>query len=222
MFLLGHSCWSYLTSKFIGRQLGVDLPLYLALLSGVLPDFDIYFHPLIQHHTITHSILFLGPITVILMYRYRLLGAAFGVGLLSHLLTDSLVGTIPILYPISGLVIGLDLGIPGPVDTSLEMGALVLAFLYAMRNDDYKQFLHRRKESLPVIIPLVSIVTLSLLFVSDNNISLTTLAFSRKALTLITLGHAILLSTLTVGALQGLRGHMAEWKRTRSPVQSPP
>lgn len=156
-----------------------------------------------------------------LTYRYKRLGVAFSLGLLSHLLTDSLVGTIPVLYPLSGLVIGLDLGIPGPADTSLEIGALVLAFLYALQNDDYKQFLHRGKESLSVIIPLASIVTLSLLFVSDNNISLTTLAFSRKALTLITVGHAILLAILTMGAFQGLRGQMAEWKRTRSSIQTP-
>src|SRR6266852_4745935 len=80
MFLLGHSCWSYILSKATGRKLRVDLPLYLALLAGVLPDFDIYFHPIIQHHTITHSVLLLGPVTVLLTYRYRRLGAAFSLG----------------------------------------------------------------------------------------------------------------------------------------------
>jgi len=45
MFLLGHSCWSYLFSKATGRKLNVNLPAYLALLSGILPDFDIYFQP---------------------------------------------------------------------------------------------------------------------------------------------------------------------------------
>ncbi len=209
MFLLGHSCWSYLISKFTGRRLRADLPLYLALLSGVLPDFDIYFQPLVKHHTITHSILFLGPVVVIVTYRYRRLGAAFSLGLLSHLLTDSLVGTIPILYPVSGLVIGLDLGIPGLADTFLETGALVVAFLYALRNEDYKQFLHRQRESLPIIVPLVSIVTLSLLFAGDNNIPLTSLAFSRKALTLITVGHIILLAVLALGVFQGVRAYLA-------------
>ena len=51
MFLLGHSCWSYLFSKATGRELKIELPAYLALLSGILPDFDIYFQPYIVHHT---------------------------------------------------------------------------------------------------------------------------------------------------------------------------
>ncbi len=187
----------------------------------MLPDFDIYFQPLVRHHTITHSILFVGPITVILTYRYRRLGAAFSLGLLSHLLTDSLVGTIPILYPVSGLVIGLDLGLPGPADTLLETGALVLAFLYALQNDDYKQFLRQKSDSLPIIIPLVSIVTLSLLFAGDNNIPLTSLAFSRKALTLITVGHVILLAALALGAFQGVRAYLGERKSVPSRAQSP-
>ena len=68
MFLLGHSCWSYLVSKSGGRALHVKIPLYLSLLAGLLPDFDIYFHPIIQHHTITHSLLLLGPITALLTY----------------------------------------------------------------------------------------------------------------------------------------------------------
>jgi len=54
MFLLGHSCWSYLFSKATGRQLNVNLPAYLALLSGILPDFDIYFQPYIVPVSYTH------------------------------------------------------------------------------------------------------------------------------------------------------------------------
>ncbi len=190
----------------------VDLPLYLALLSGVLPDFDIYFEPLVKHHTITHSLLFLGPIVVILTFHYRRLGAAFSLGLLSHLLTDSLVGTIPVFYPISSLVIGLKLGLPGPADTLLETGALAISFLYALQNADYKQFLHREKESLPIIIPLASIVTLSLLYAGDTGKLLTTLAFARKALTFITIGHGILLTFLAIGTAQGVRAYMAPQK----------
>ncbi len=178
----------------------------------MLPDFDIYFQPLVQHHTITHSLLFLGPIVVILIFHYRRLGAAFSLGLLSHLLTDSLVGTIPVLYPLSSLVIGLNLGLPGPADTILETGALAVGFLYAMQNGDYKRFLQGEKESLPIIIPLTSVVTLSLLYAGDNGIPLTTLAFARKALTFITIGHGILLTFLTIGTAQGVRAYMAQQK----------
>ncbi len=208
MFLLGHSCWSYLVSKTGGRALHVKTPLYLALLAGLLPDFDIYFHPIIQHHTITHSLLLLGPVTALLTYRYQRLGAAFSIGILSHLLTDSLVGTIPILYPLSPVTIGLGLGIPSPADTLLEVGALAASIGLVFLNGDYILFTQARKESALIAIPLAAIVTLTLLFAGDNNIPLTVLAFSRKALTAITLGHIVLITILTAGTFQGSRAYL--------------
>jgi len=197
--------------------MGVDLPLYLALLAGVLPDFDIYFHPVIQHHTITHSVLLLGPVTILLTYRCRRLGAAFSVGILSHLLTDGLVGSIPIFYPISTFPVGLNLGIPSQADTLLEMGALAVSIAYVFANGDYVLFSTARKDSLPIAIPLASIVTLTLLFAGDNHIPLTELAFSRKALTAITLGHIIFGATLSVGTFQGIRAYWRSSKRKAGP-----
>ena len=209
MFLLGHSCWSYLISKATGQKLNVNLPLYLALLSGVLPDFDIYFQPILQHHTYTHSILVLGPALIVLTIRYRRLGAAFSTGLLSHLLTDSLVGDIPPLYPITDASIGLNLGIPGPIDTVLETGALLLVAVYALKNGDYRQFTSPDKDSLPMMVTLTSIVTLTLLYAGDNNIPLAAFAFSRRALTLISLGHIFQAGALALGTAQGLRAYLA-------------
>ncbi len=208
MFLLGHSCWSYLISKATGRGLKARLPLYLALLSGVLPDFDIYLHPLIEHHTITHSLLFLGPITALLTYRYKRLGATFSVGMLSHLLTDSLVGTIPIFYPVSTLIVGLGLGVPSPADTLLEMGALAASIGYVLVNGDYVLFSRQGKDSVRIAIPMAAIVTLTLLYAGDNQISLTALAFSRKALTAISVGHMMLVAALALGTLQGIRAYL--------------
>lgn len=211
MFLLGHSCWSYLFSKVTGQELKVSVPAYMALLSGVLPDFDIYFQPWIKHHTYTHSLLVLGPIVVILSYRYRMLGIAFSAGLLSHLFTDSLVGTIPLLYPLyPGTEIGLSLGLPSTADTLLEMGAFAAVLVYAFVNGDYKLVSKSQEGSLYLAIPLVAIVTLTLLFAGDNKIPLATVAFSRKALTAITVGHLVLAGILAVGVLQGIRAYLAK------------
>lgn len=199
----------------------MNLPLYLALLSGVLPDFDIYFQPYLQHHTYTHSILILGPVSLLLTVRYKRLGAAFSAGLLSHLLTDGLVGDIPPLYPITEATIGLNLGIPGPIDTILETGALLLVVFYTLKNGDYRQFTHPNSDSLPMMVTLASIVTLTLLYAGDNNISLTAFGFSRRALTLVSLGHIFLAGALALGTAQGLRAYMAR-EQSAARRQSPP
>jgi hypothetical protein len=206
MFLLGHSCWSYLFSKVTGRELKVNLPAYLALLSGILPDFDIYFQPYIVHHTYTHSLIVVVPVVIVLTYFFARLGFAFSIGILSHLLGDFLVGTIPILYPLlPNSDVGLNLGIPSLADTILEIGAFALVLVYAYRNGDYKLIVKPSRESLLLGIPLFALVTLTLLFAGDRSIPLAEFAFSRRALTVITLGHILLSGILGLGVLQGLR-----------------
>src|SRR5438132_13579334 len=207
MFLLGHSCWSYLFSKATGRKLNVNLPAYLALLSGILPDFDIYFQPYLVHHTYTHSLIVIVPIILVLTYFFGRLGFAFSIGILSHLLGDFLVGTIPLLYPFyPNSDVGLNLGIPSLADTVLEIGAFGLVLVYAYRNGDYKLVLKPSRESFLLAIPLFALVTLTLLFAGDRSIQLAELAFSRRALTIITLEHVILSVILGLATLRGFRG----------------
>jgi len=213
LFLLGHSCWSYLFSKLTGRKVKINLPAYMALLAGVLPDFDIYFKLLVQHHTYTHSLLILLPICTVLVVRFKGPGLAFSAGILSHLVADSIVGTIPPLYPLSDFQVGISLGLPSPADTTLEVGALGLVLLLAYLNGDYNLVTESHRESIYLMIPLVSIVTLTLLFAGDNNIPLAEFAFSRKALTLITLGHAALIGILGLALLQGIRAVMIDNRR---------
>jgi len=218
LFLLGHSCWSYLFSKLTGREVKVNLPAYLALLAGILPDFDIYFKPLIQHHIYTHSLIILLPICAVLVIRFKGLGLAFSAGILSHLVADSIVGTIPPLYPLSDFQLGISLGLPSPADTVLEVGALGLVVILSYLNGDYKLVNESHREGVYLTIPLVSIVTLTLLFAGDNNVPLAEFAFSRKALTLITLGHAVLIGILGLAALQGARAVIIDkWRPGQAP-----
>jgi len=231
LFLLGHSCWSYLFSKLTGREVRVDLPAYLALLAGILPDFDIYFKPLTQHHTYSHSLIILLPICAVLVIRFKGLGLAFSTGILSHLVADSIVGTIPPLYPLSDFQLGISLGLPSPADTALEVGALAIVLVLAYLNGDYKLVTGSHREGVHLAIPLVSIVTLTLLFAGDNNVPLAEFAFSRKALTLITLGHAVLIGILGIVVLRGARALIIDNRRRsrasngksseRQPVRSP-
>jgi len=185
----------------------------MALLAGVLPDFDIYFKPLIQHHTYTHSLVILLPICAGLVIRFKGMGLALSAGILSHLLADSMVGTIPPLYPLSDFQLGIALGLPSPTDTALEIGALGLVLILAYLNGDYKLVTESHRDGVYLAIPMVSIVTLTLLFAGDNNVPLAAFAFSRKALTLISLGHAALIGILGLAVLQGVRAVVVAYLR---------
>src|SRR2546426_9103313 len=221
MFLLGHSCWSYLFSKATGRRLNVNLPAYLALLSGILPDFDIYFQPYLRHHTYTHSLIVIIPLVLILTYFFGRIGFAFSIGILSHLLGDFLVGSIPLLYPLyPNSDVGLNLGIPSLADTILEIGAFGLVLVYAYRNGDYRLVLKPSRDSLLLVIPLFALVTLTLLFAGDRSIQLTEFAFSRRALTIITLGHILLSGILAIGVLQGFRWYLENRPARQTPGSS--
>jgi LexA-binding, inner membrane-associated putative hydrolase len=223
MFLLGHSCWSYLFSKLTGRKLNVNLPAYLALLSGILPDFDIYFQPYLVHHTYTHSLIVIIPVVLVLTYFFGRLGFAFSIGILSHLLGDFLVGTIPLLYPVfPNSDLGLNLGIPSLADTVLEIGAFALVLVYAYWNGDYKLVLKPSRESLLLAIPLFALVTLTLLFAGDRSIPLAEFAFSRRALTVITLGHILLSGILALGVVQGLIWYLGNRRvKQTAPSEAP-
>lgn len=226
MFLLGHACWSYLFSKATGRKLKVNLPAYLALLSGILPDFDIYFRPYLTHHTYTHSLVVIIPVILLLTYFFGRIGFAFSVGILSHLLADFLVGSIPLLYlyPLyTGPDVGLNLGIPSLADTILEIGAFALVLVYSYQNGDYKLVLKPSRDGLLLVIPLFALVSLTLLFASDNpSISLPAFAFSRRALTIITLGHILLSGILALGVLQGFRWYYQSRRAGRVTAGDPP
>jgi len=196
-------------SKATGRNVNVNLPAYLALLSGILPDFDIYFQPYLIHHTYTHSLIVIVPVVLVLTYFFGRPGFAFSVGILSHLLGDFIVGTIPLLYPLSpSSDVGLNLGIPSLADTVLEIGAFSLVLVYAYRNGDYKLVLKTSRDSLLLAIPLFALVTLTLLFAGDRSIPLAEFAFSRRAFTVITLGHILLSGILALGVLQGFRWYL--------------
>jgi hypothetical protein len=185
----------------------------MAILAGVLPDFDIYFKPWIQHHTYTHSLLILIPICGVLVFRFKRLGLAFSAGVLSHLMADSIVGTIPPLYPLSDFRLGISLGLPSPADTALEVGAFGLVLVLAYLNGDYKLVTAPHRENVYLAIPMVSITTLTLLFAGDNNVPLAAFAFSRKALTLITLCHAGLIGILGLAVFQGVRAGIIDNRR---------
>ncbi len=215
MFLLGHSVWGYLFIRLTGRKFRTSIPLPIALLVGIVPDFDLIFLPLsLSHHTYTHSLVLLGPITILLILILKQKGLLISIGILSHLFTDAIVGTIPILYPFSLIDVGL--GLPLAFDAYLEVGILPFVLLYALRNGDIKSIVTGDSKNIWILVPLVTIVSISLLFAQDNNIYLPAFAFSRKALTVITLGHYLLGIVMSAAVILALVTWIKDKQRSRN------
>src|SRR5207245_11318748 len=116
-----------------------------------------YFNPLIQHTTYIHSLILLLPSCAVLAIRFKGLGLAFSAGILSHLVADAIVGTIPPFYPLSNFQFGISLGLPSPADTVLEVGALGLVLVLAYLNGDYRLVTEPQSEYVYLLIPMVSI-----------------------------------------------------------------
>ena len=214
MFLLGHSVWGYLFCKISGRKLRSEIPLSFALFAGILPDFDLLFQPFgLLHHTFTHSLIFIGPLTIIPILLFKQKGLVLSIGILSHLFTDAIVGTIPVMFPLSLTEIGFRL--PLAVDAILEVGVLPFILLYILRNGDAKSILRGDFRNILIIIPFVAIVSLSFMFALDNNIYLPTYAFARKALTVITFGHYLLGFVMSLAIVLAFKTWFRDMNRSR-------
>lgn len=197
--------FGYLLVRLFDRVFKTHTSTWLALTVGLIPDVDLYFVSLgLQHHTFTHSILFWLPLLPVVYYKRQYIPAY--IGIVQHfLLDDMLVGTVPILLPFTTLTVGLDLGAPSTLDTLLECSALVAAAALAYKNGDLRQMLARKADSLMNVVPLLLMVSLTLIASNEFKVQFMKYAFSSRKLTLISLGHIILGSMLALSTIQGLR-----------------
>ena len=219
MFILGHMVFSYLLGRFVAHRLGLRSSPSLLLLSGAVPDYDLLFGWIgIRHHTITHSVVFWLPIVVVTFLLFGAKSVPYSVGVVQHfLLNDLLVGTVPLVYPISDSQIGLQLGMPSAIDTFLEVGVLALVLMYMLSNQDLRMILQPSRENWLAIIPLVTMVALSWIASGEAEFGpLIAFAFSRRALTAITIGHVVLGFLLAISFVAGLRALMPAAEETRT------
>lgn len=92
MYLLGHMALGYIFASAVARWRHQRLILWLALVAGVLPDFDIFFSGVgLLHHTYTHSLLLLLPLAAVVVWWKRD-SLPYVVGTLQHVSSGGLLG----------------------------------------------------------------------------------------------------------------------------------
>ena len=179
--------------------------MYLALLIGTIPDFDIYFFFAGSYHaTYTHSILTWSPVFITLLLLFRKRAIPYIIGISAHFLGDFLTNEIPFLFPIIETDFGLILGNDPYYATSLEIGALTVATFIAYSNGDLRSSMRVWPKNLLSFIPLFVLVSLTLLFASEFNINLIQHGFQGLSISLISISHIILALFLTLSAFCGL------------------
>lgn len=205
--MLGHMVWGYILSRLVSKGVRVKTPPYALLLASVVPDFDLYFlHLGLAHHTYSHSIIIWTPIFLVLLACFGLRSIPYVVGISQHfLVTDFLVGRVPLLLPVSKMEFGLGLGSTGRNEMVLEVGAFVVAALVAYQTGDLQEALTIGRENLRMIFPLFALVSLTLLFANETGVNLLNYGFASGSISLISVSHILLASFLALSFVQGLR-----------------
>jgi hypothetical protein len=202
MYLVGHIAIGYLVAWAVAEWRKEKLVLWLAFTAGIVPDYDILFRGLgLVHHTYTHSLVLWAPV-VIALVCWRRKTLPYVAAILSHLLiADFLVGTVPLLLPLSSASFGLSLGMPSAADTILESSSLLLMLLVMWLNKDLSRALNGQRVNLLMVVPLVSMASLTWLAAGTPELAgLSAYAFSRLALKVISIEH-ILLGFLLIASI---------------------
>ncbi|MCL4436128.1 MAG: hypothetical protein M1503_10100 [Thaumarchaeota archaeon] len=82
---------------------------------------------------------------------------------------------------------------------------LLLAALIAIRNGDFRSAVSIEPRNLLMCIPLIVLVSLTILFANENNTRLLEFGFASNSLTLISISHILLACFLAFSTLQGIR-----------------
>lgn len=217
MYILGHMVWSYVVCRGVARATRTDIPLYAALVMGAVPDFDLYLVPFgFTHHTYSHSLLVWAPVFAGMFFVWRRRTLPYIAGIGQHfLIGDLLVGSVPILLPLSDLQLGLNLAFQPRNDIILEVGMLLLAGFLAYRRGDLRRSLAMDGRNALMVIPLIGLVSLTLLFANEFNVDIIEYGFASVSLSLITISHIVFSVFLTASTMRGFQSRVISLRSKR-------
>ena len=208
MFFLGHMVWAYVwAAMFAGKRKG-KLFMPLVLMLGIAPDIDLLLRGFsVIHHTFTHSFFFWLIVFAPFFAVFRPKSVPYFIAVAQHFaFGDFLVGNVMIFWPFSQSYFGFNIAMTSMLDVALETAGLLLAAGISYYKNDLRRILSIDIRNLLMFLPLLALLTSMLIFAVDwPLIPLVAYIWSRKLLTIIVLGHIILVIILALSTLQGLR-----------------
>jgi membrane-bound metal-dependent hydrolase YbcI (DUF457 family) len=166
MFAVGHLSLGYLFAKGSAKLLKKEINLPLVFILSLIPDIDILI-PVIQHRTITHSII---TSTVAFLPFFLLYGttavpyflALAQHGLVGDFITGGTQGT-QLLWPLTSAPYGLPLSIFSTVNLVLEWSSFIVALAVMLKTKDIQKLLERKPSHLALLIPISTVLLPSFL-----------------------------------------------------------
>jgi hypothetical protein len=166
MFFLGHMVWGYIFGRISASALKIRVNIPLLLFVAILPDLDIYLSELgITHRTVTHSLLFWLPISIVLLVVFRLSVVPYIVSIIQHIVFgDFIVNVTPWFWPWKSMF-GLGFDLFSMVNITIETLGLILFVTYSYTNGDLRLILSKEKGTLISLLPILSLMLLPFLYI---------------------------------------------------------
>jgi hypothetical protein len=189
----------YLFAWVVARGQRRRLVIWAALTAAVLPDFDLLFGGFgLAHETYTHSLVVWAPL-LLLLVAWRKGSVPYVAALLQHIVVgDFLIGSIPILFPLSNIGFGLGLGMPSMPDALIEFSSFLIMVLVMVRSRDLRGLMSGGREEALMVVPLVSMFGLTWFAengwgssVAEGVVRLVSYGFSEEAVAIVSVGQIL-------------------------------
>ena len=145
MFAIGHMSIGYLFAKGSAKLLKIKINLLLVFILSILPDIDLLI-PLLQHRTVTHSIITATIISLPFIALYRTKAIPYFLALSQHsLIGDFITGGAnrinsgtQILWPVAPAMYGLPIDVFSLTNIILELTTFMIALGVMWKTKDFK------------------------------------------------------------------------------------
>jgi len=163
MFAVGHLSLGYLFSRGSAKLLGTEINLPLVFLLSLIPDIDIII-PILEHRTITHSIIVAILLFLPLFAFCRNKAVPYFIALAQHVIVGDFLtggtygGGTQIFWPLTSANYGLPIGILSGTNIAIEWGSFLVAIAVMLQTKDLQKLLKSRLWTLSLFVPTLTVL----------------------------------------------------------------
>ncbi|MCX6655687.1 MAG: hypothetical protein NTY03_11305, partial [Candidatus Bathyarchaeota archaeon] len=166
-----------------------------------------------------------APVALLLVI-WRRDSIPYVAALLQHIVVgDIIIGSLPLLFPLSGVRLGLELAMSSLPDALIEFSSLLVMVIVMLRSGDLGRLMAGGRQGLLVVVPLASMVSLTWFAwfidkgsspsVIQETVRVVDYGFSNEALLVITIGHFLLTVVMISAVVMAILNLLPDSHRAR-------